>query len=177
MIRTDEVFYIGKVSKNRGIKGEVEIFFTDDVFDSGTAEYFVLEMDGILVPFFWEEYRFKGSETIIVKFEDINDETASKALVGKRVFYPKRCVPNDADSNELASWKAFTGYTVKDAHESVIGIVESVDDSSANILFYVRNDEGEEVILPVHEDFVFDYSVTDRTLILALPDGLLTLNN
>ena len=54
MIRSEEVFYIGKVSKFRGIQGEVEILFTDDAFDRGDAEYLVLEMEGILVPFFWE---------------------------------------------------------------------------------------------------------------------------
>ena len=48
MIRDEEVFYIGKVSKWRGICGDVEILFTDDAFDRGDAEYLVLEMDGIL---------------------------------------------------------------------------------------------------------------------------------
>ena len=68
MIRSEEVFYIGKVSKFRGIQGEVEILFTDDAFDRGDAEYLVLEMEGILVPFFWEEYRFKNDKTAIFQF-------------------------------------------------------------------------------------------------------------
>lgn len=65
MIREDEIFTIGHVTKVRGLQGEVEIRFTDDVFDRGEAEYLVLEMDGIPVPYFWEEYRFKNEATAI----------------------------------------------------------------------------------------------------------------
>ena len=86
MIRSEEVFYIGKVSKFRGIQGEVEILFTDDAFDRGDAEYLVLEMEGILVPFFWEEYRFKNDKNAIFQFEDIHDEAAARRIVGASVY-------------------------------------------------------------------------------------------
>ena len=93
MIRNDEVFKIGFISKCRGLRGEVELSFTDDCFDRGTAEYLVLDMDGILVPFFWEEYRFKNDDTAIVKFADIDDEEHSRRLVGHGVYYPKCHLP------------------------------------------------------------------------------------
>ncbi len=177
MIRQDEVFYIGKISKFRGIRGEVELLFTDDAFDRGEAEYLVLEMDGILVPYFWEEYRFKNNDTAIVKFEDIGDEKAAKRLVARRVFYPKACLPEDEDGAELHSWQAFTGFTVTDEAGKLIGTVEGVDDSSQNILLYLRSQEGEEIILPLHDDFITDYSLHDRRLALCLPEGLLSLNS
>ena len=82
MIRADEVFYIGKISKYRGVAGEVELSFTDDAFDRGHAEYLVLDIDGILVPFFWESYRFKNDQVAIFKFEDIDSEEAAKRIVG-----------------------------------------------------------------------------------------------
>ena len=108
MIRQDEVFYIGKISKFRGICGETELLFTDDVFDRGEAPYLVIDMNGILVPFFWEEYRFKNNDTAIFKFEDINDEKAAKRLVGHSVFYPKKFnVEADTPDAHLSSWKAF----------------------------------------------------------------------
>ena len=176
MIREEEVFYIGKISKFRGISGEVELLFTDDVFDCGDAPYLVLEMDGILVPFFWEEYRFKNSETAIVRFEDIDDEKKAKRLVGRRVFYPKAHVPQEREAAAPASWKAFTGYSVREAGGRVLGVVEEVDESSQNILLYLSTPSGGELILPLHEDFVTDCSVQERTLTLSLPEGLLELN-
>ena len=60
MIRDTEVFKIGYIAKQRGLRGEVEMSFTDDCFDAGSADYLVLDMDGILVPFFWEEVSLRN---------------------------------------------------------------------------------------------------------------------
>lgn len=174
MIKQDEVFYIGKISKFRGICGEVELLFTDDVFDRGESPYLVLEMDGILVPFFWEEYKFKNNDTAIFKFENINDEATAKRLVGHRVFYPRKFnVADDEGETSLSSWKAFTGYMVTDEKGKEIGVIESVDDCTENILIYLQNPQGKEIVLPLHEDFIINYSVAQREISLLLPEGLI----
>ena len=74
MIRRDEVYKIGKLGKPHGVKGEITFAITDDVFDRVDAEYLVLDIDGILVPFYLEEYRFKNDENVLVKFEDIDTQ-------------------------------------------------------------------------------------------------------
>ena len=55
MIREEDVYKIGKIGKPHGVAGEVTFRFTDDVFDRVDADYLVLMVDGILVPFFMEE--------------------------------------------------------------------------------------------------------------------------
>jgi 16S rRNA processing protein RimM len=175
MIREEEVFYIGRITKYRGISGEVELLFTDDAFDRGNAEYLVFNIDGIYVPFFWEEYRFKNNDTAIFKFEDSNDEEDAKKLVGIKVYYPKCCLP-ESDSEELHSWKSLTGFTVFTESGIRLGTVENVDDSSANILFTICDSQGEELLIPFHDDFLVDYQLKERTLTLELPEGLLELN-
>lgn len=177
MIREDEVFYIGYISKARGIRGEVELLFTDDAFDRGAAEYIVLDMDGIFVPFFWEEYRFKNNDTAIFKIEDVNTEPEARRLVGRRVYYPLSALPAAADDGKLDSWKAFTGFNVVNEKGESIGRVDSVDDSSQNILLYLTAPDGREVIIPLHEDFVVECSAAKRTLCLDLPEGLLNVNS
>ncbi len=174
MISREEVFQIGYIAKYRGIVGEVELCFTDDAFDRGTAEYLVLDIDGILVPFFWEEYRFKNNETAIVKFEDVDDETSARRLVGRKVFYPHAHVGEEPD--ELRSWKAFTGFRVTDAAGHALGIVADVDDSSANVLFTLQREGGGELLVPFHPDFLVDYDMKERTMALELPEGILDLN-
>ena len=54
MIREEEVFQIGKLGKTHGVKGEISFLFDDDVFDRVDADYLILKIDGILVPFFIE---------------------------------------------------------------------------------------------------------------------------
>ena len=59
MISYDDVFRIGKIGKPHGVKGEVTMHIDDDVFDRTDADYVILSIDGTLVPFFFEEYRFR----------------------------------------------------------------------------------------------------------------------
>ena len=72
MIR-DDVFKIGRLGKTHGVKGELSFHFTDDVFDRVDADYIFIETEGLLVPFFFEEYRFRSDETAIIKLEGIDN--------------------------------------------------------------------------------------------------------
>ena len=85
MIREEDVYRIGKIGKPHGVKGEVTMMFSDDVFDRVDAEYVVLMLDGILVPFFFEEYRFRTDETAIVKFCDIDTQEQARELTNCEV--------------------------------------------------------------------------------------------
>ena len=66
MIKQEEVYKIGRLGKAHGVKGEVSFQFDDDVFDRVDADYLILDIDGILVPFFMEEYRFRSDSTALV---------------------------------------------------------------------------------------------------------------
>lgn len=178
MITPDSVFKIGYISKHRGLRGEVELCFTDDCFDTGTSEYLVLDMDGILVPFFWEEYRFKNDETAILKLEDVDNEAQARRLVGHGVFYPKNHLAEvEEEHHTLRSYKQLTGFTVLDPHGQVTGCVDHVDTSSANTLLTLTTPQGHEVYIPFHDDFLVAYSLRHRTLTLQLPQGLLEINS
>lgn len=178
MIAFEEIFKIGYISKKRGLRGEVEMIFTDDAFDTGDSEYLVLDMDGIPVPFFWEEYRFKRDDTVILKIEDIDDEDAAGRLVGKSVYYPKALVAASSDEEEavLSSYKALTGYEVTDSEGQPLGTIIAVDDSSANVLLAIERPDGEELIVPYHDDFLLHFSARERRMALDIPHGILTLN-
>ena len=89
MIRRDEVYKIGKLGKPHGVKGEITFAITDDVFDRVDAEFLVLDIDGILVPFYLEEYRFKNDENVLVKFEDIDTQEQARNYTGCEVFFPR----------------------------------------------------------------------------------------
>ena len=60
MKRREDVYKIGRLGKPHGVKGEISFNFDDDIFDREDADYIILDIDGILVPFFIEEYRFKN---------------------------------------------------------------------------------------------------------------------
>ena len=86
MIKKEDVYKIGVLTKPHGIKGEVSFSFTDDVFDRVECDYLICLMDGILVPFFIEEYRFKNDSVALVKFDGI--DTAGTAFHECRSLLP-----------------------------------------------------------------------------------------
>ena len=72
MIKPEEVYRIGRLGKPHGVKGEITMQVDDDVFDRVDAEFLVLRVDGILVPFYMEEYHFRTDTTALIKFEDVD---------------------------------------------------------------------------------------------------------
>ena len=101
MIKKEDVYKIGKLGKPHGVKGEVSMMFTDDIFDRVEADYLILLIDGILVPFFMEEYRFRNDEQVLMKFVDIDTEAKARELTGCEVYFPRE----QADRHEgEASW-------------------------------------------------------------------------
>lgn len=175
MIGNEEVFPIGRVTRPHGTHGELEITFTDDAFERGDAAYLVFMLDGILVPFFMDEYRYKGQESVIVKFTDITSESKAKSYVGTQVFYPFKALDDEAEMT-LSSYKALVGFRVVTAQGQTVGTIFAVDDSTANVLLYLhKHDDQSECVLPYHDDFLVAYDLKHRTLTLQLPEGLLHL--
>ena len=76
-----------------------------------------------------------------------------------------------------SAYRALTGFTVSDVQAGLLGTVEHVDDSSANILLTIRSQSGDdEWLIPFHDDFLVHFDLRQRTLLLQLPEGILALN-
>lgn len=174
MIDENEIYKIGLITRTHGTKGEVEMRFTDDVFDRVDADYVFIIIDGLPVPFFFEEWRFKNNEVAIVKFLDVDDEDDANMLCGNEVYFPLEDIPED-EATPL-NWNYFEGFRVLDANGDNVGIVESIDSSSSNILMYVIADNGDELILPLNENLLLEHNSKTRFLRMEIPEGLLTLN-
>ena len=196
MILDSDVFSIGRFTRTHGIHGEIEVHFTDDVFDRGEADYVFLKIDGLYVPFFLEDYRFKGSESALFTLDGIDSDTAARELVGHTVYYPLDARPAE-DEDTISSLRAFTGFrlliidrqalaemdeggdeTSEDGVPTLeLGTVKHVETTTANTLLTVEVEGGEDVLLPLHDDFVVDYDLRERYLVLDVPEGLINLND
>ncbi len=177
MIRKDDTYKIGRIGKAHGLKGELTFTFTDDIFDSADCPYLICEVEGILVPFFIEQYRFKTDSSAIIKFEGIDNVNQTQQLVGADVYFEKRFVEDGA--REEVSLNYFIGFTVTDRTEGLIGTVTDIDDQTDNWLFVVsrRHTDGteSEVLIPASEEFITDINQEGKNIEMDLPTGLLDL--
>jgi 16S rRNA processing protein RimM len=172
MILSADVYSIGRLVKPHGIHGEIGFAFTNDVFDRTESPYWVLEMDGILVPFFIESVRFKSSETALVKFEGFNSDTKVRELCGKEVFYPAKFAAQEAKSQD--DWSFYLGFSVFDENVGYLGEVTEIDDSTLNVLFTLSKDDC-AILMPVAEEFFTEVDVENREMHVSLPEGLVDL--
>ena len=169
MIRKEDVYRIGKLGKTHGVRGEISFLFDDDVFDRVDADYLILSIDDILVPFFIEEYRFKTDSNALMKFEGIDTQERARELTGCEVYFPHELADSDEDT---ISWAAIVGFDITDADSSrTIGRIAAVDDSTINILFELEDGR----LIPASEDLITAIDQQARTITMHLPDGLLNL--
>lgn len=169
-----EVYKIGLLTRVHGLKGELNFSFTDDVWDRADAAYLVLKVDGILVPFFLEEYRFRSDNVALVKFQDVDSSDDAQEFVGCEVYFPHELTPEETP--EEFRWSYFSGFQIIDEAMGVLGTVSHVEDSTANVLFYVEGAKG-EIIIPAAEEFILDIDHQERIVTMYLPEGLLDLNS
>lgn len=170
MIKKEEVYKIGRIGKAHGVKGEVSFNFDDDVFDRVEAEYLILEVDGILVPFFMEEYRFRSDNTALVKFEDIDTQERARELTNCDVFFPRHLAEDDED--EVLTYSFLVGFDIiDDSTGKKVGTIASVDDSTLNILFELEDG----MLIPASEELITDIDKDNKTITIALPEGILDL--
>lgn len=170
MIKEQEVYKIGVIGKAHGVKGELSIQIDDDVFDRVDAEYLVLKLDGIFVPFFMEEYRFKSDSVALVKFEGVDTQERARELTGVEVFFPRELAEQDEEA-EL-SYAALVGYTLIDNNSGKpVGTIAYVDEQTINIMFELEDGR----LIPASEELIVDVDQKNRTITLDIPEGILDL--
>ena len=169
MIKREEVYKIGKLGKVHGIKGEISFLFDDDVFDRTDADYLILDIDGILVPFFIEEYRFKTDSNALMKFEGMDRQEQTRELTGCDVYFPRELADGD---NDGLSWAALVGFElVQTQTGEVVGKIASIDDSTINILFELENGK----LIPASEELITNVDTKKQQIEIELPEGILEL--
>ena len=173
MIKAEDIYRIGIINKPHGVHGELLFTFDDDIFDRVEADYIICMMDGILVPFFFESYRFRSDTTALIKLEGIDTEQQAKRMTNVEVFFPKDHA-EELEDNEL-TWNYFLGFLINDVNKGDIGKVTDVDDSTINTLFVVDY-KGTEILIPAQEDFIVDLDREKRVITMQIPEGLLDLN-
>jgi len=169
MIKKEEVYKIGRIGKAHGVKGEVSFSFDDDVFDRVDADYLILEVDGILVPFFMEEYRFRSDNTALVKFEDIDTQDRARELTNCDVYFLRS---EADDEEEELTYSFLVGFNIIDDQSGRnVGTIASIDDNTLNILFELEDG----TLIPASEELITDIDKDNKTITIALPEGILEL--
>ena len=168
MIRKEDCYKIGRIGKAHGVRGELSFLFTDDVFDRADADYLILEVDGILVPFFMEEYRFRSDSLALVKFCDIDTQQRASELTNCDVWFLRSLTPDD----EEPTLAGLVGFEIVEAGTGKsVGHIAAIDDTTANLLFELEDG----TLIPANDELITDIDTSSKRITMSIPEGLLAL--
>ncbi|MBO4906945.1 MAG: 16S rRNA processing protein RimM [Bacteroidaceae bacterium] len=175
MVHEEDIYSIGYITRTHGVRGEVAFRFTNDVWDRVEADYLFCRIDGLPVPFFLEEWRFRSDDTALLKFEDIDNVDQAQQLIGCEVLFPLALTPSDDNEIEL-TWPMLRGFKVINNEDQLLGTVDEVYDQTENVLIEVASPNDDSILIPAHEQFIERADHSSRTLYVHVPDELIQLN-
>lgn len=166
-----DCFYLGKITKPFGLKGEVVFFLdVDSPEDYAALDSVFVEVKNQLVPFFIQNIRINGNKAT-VQFEDLQREEAL-ALVGNNLFLPLELLPKL--TGKKFYFHEIIGFEVIDSKKGSIGTVASVIEYPAQPIFQIFNNQT-EILIPVIDQLIDSVDRNSRTIHITAPDGLIDI--
>ena len=155
---------IAKVLKSNGTDGDILLGLSGiDIEQIDTKEPVFIEFDGLPVPFFFESLKARGNSKAIAHLTDVDNLEDAEEIVGREVRADY--FEEEAEGEDFAGWTLYDG-------ERRVGEVTGLEPIPGNPCLDVEV-EGEEVLVPLHEDFVVRIDPVAKILFLNLPEGLI----
>src|SRR5690606_41865999 len=82
----NDTFYIGYITKTRGLKGELQLYFEFADYMELDLSVLFLEIEKKLVPYFMEGIKMQNNSTAYLNLEDIDHVDKAKELIRKKVY-------------------------------------------------------------------------------------------
>jgi len=170
-MKKEEAYYLGKIIKPYGIKGEVLVKLdTDEPENYEGMESVFLEIGGKLVPFFINDSFLHKSLLLRVDFEDVDSIEQAEKLVGRKLYLPLSELPELTGKNFY--YHEILGFKAIDKRLGPIGLIKSVNDMAAQPYMIILHPEGKEILVPIHNDMIEKVDREQKEMHLTLPDGL-----
>jgi 16S rRNA processing protein RimM len=167
----DECYYLGRVTKPFGFKGEMVLFLdVDSPDDYATLDSVFVEMKNGLVPYFIKSLRINGNKAVAM-FEDLTAEQAA-ALAGHDMYLPLDLLPK-LTGNQFY-FHEVKGFRVVDDQYGDIGVIESIIEYPAQPLFQIMNGTT-EILIPVIDQVIKEVDRDNKTIYISAPNGLIDL--
>lgn len=168
----DTCFYVGKIVKTHGLKGEVTLRIDNEQFDEiEELNYFLLDINDKLIPYFVENITFHSNKSFVL-FQDLKTLEAANQLVGISVYLPLDLLP-EKDGNDFYSHEV-VGFLVIDEEKGELGKVEEIIEYPTQSLIQILIN-GKEVLIPIHDDIIQDVDREEKKIYIEAPNGLIDM--
>lgn len=168
----DKCFYVGRIVKTHGLKGELTLRIDNEQFDEiEELNYFLLEVKDTLIPFFVENISYHSNKAFVL-FQDLSNLESASQLVGTSVYLPLELLP-EKEGNDFYSHEV-VGFMVVDEAKGELGEVKEIIEYPTQSLIQVVINE-KEVLIPIHDDIINDVDREGKKIFINAPAGLIDM--
>jgi 16S rRNA processing protein RimM len=167
----DDYRLLGSVVKTRSFSGEVvvrSIRTTQEI--KKNQKHVMINIDGILVPFFIVSWQSLSDKEIILKFRDIETKEKAEKLKDKEIYLPR----TEINTNIRSGTDDLSGYQVIDVRIGILGKSEGIMEIPGNELLKVKY-RKREILLPIQEGLILEIDSKKKLIKVDLPEGLLEI--
>lgn len=169
----DNCFYLGKITKSKGVRGLAYAFF--DVDNLGAYSHLksaLIEIHGALQPIFFTTCELQSGK-VLLGIDGVNSDAELKPYINKDLYLPLNALPK-LKGNKFYFHEVID-FTVIDATLGEIGKVQEVYDSEVNPLLAILHSQGKEVLLPISDAIIKNVNRSSKTIEVDAPEGLVQM--
>lgn len=169
-MKPEDCFYIGYITKTKGLKGEVQVFFEYDEPELLTLKSVFADINGKLVPYFISTFRLYPNRTGNFYFDDIDTIEKAEKLIRKKLYLPNSLKPERTDDELLIT--DLKGYIVHDQRHGELGEIIDIHEYPQQYVAVVHH-QNRDIMFPLNDDFITEIDEETGVVHVNLPEGLI----
>ncbi|WP_207429528.1 ribosome maturation factor RimM [Pedobacter sp. SYSU D00535] len=169
-MKIEDCFYIGYITKTKGLKGEVQIYFEFDDYQDLELDTVFIEINGKLIPYFTAAVKLQTNKTGYIYFEDVPTIEVAEKLLKKSVFLPNTKKPEREDDEFY--YTDLKGFIAIDEQHGELGEIIEVHEYPQQFIAVVAY-KFQEIMFPLNEEIIRSIDDDEGVVQVRLPDGLL----
>jgi 16S rRNA processing protein RimM len=169
----DDFYYLGKIAKPFGSKGQVVAFLdVDEPLHYRKLESVYLDLDGEWVPFVIEAVEIQVGRKVLLHFEDVNTAEDAAAYTGREMYLSLASLP--PLKGKKFYYHEIKGFSVIDAVHGFIGTLVKVMDLPRQSLLQIASGD-KEILIPLVDEIIVKVDRKKKELHIRAPEGLIDI--
>ncbi len=161
---------MGQITGAHGLEGNIKVRSfaqSQDFFAPGSRVFVSSQTPSDAQPFVVKScvpYK-KG---LLMRLSGVEDRDTADALIGKQLRVQRSRLP--APEKNAWYWEDLYGLTVTDQVLGDIGTIDTLFSTGAHDILVVKNN-GTEMLIPMHRQFVMSVDIENGVVVTRLPEG------